>query len=121
MQPRQRRGAPNTEEVAGADRTAASIPSSSAWPMPGATAASAGATRLRTPTGPAARHTDAIAAAIRVGQVSEAAHQFFLLLITFDCSIAANPNRNLMANISETLHKFNETLGKLSVCTPLGT
>jgi Protein of unknown function (DUF1810) len=48
----------------------------------------------RTPTGPAARHTGAIAAAIRVGQVSEAAHQFFLLLITFDCSIAANPNRN---------------------------
>jgi hypothetical protein len=33
-------------------------------------------------------------AAIRVGQVIEAAHQFFLLLITFDCSIAANPNRN---------------------------
>ena len=59
-----------------------------------ATAASAGATRLRTPTGPAARHTGAIAAAIRVGQVSEAADQFFLLLITFDCSIAANPNRN---------------------------
>jgi hypothetical protein len=25
-------------------------------------------------------------------QVSEAAHQFFLLLITFDCSIAAHPN-----------------------------
>src|SRR6478736_6498350 len=72
MQPRLRRGAPNTEEVAGADRTAASIPSSSAWPMPGATAASAGATRLRTPTGPAARHTGVIAAAIRVEQVSEA-------------------------------------------------
>src|ERR1700730_14042032 len=94
MQSRLRRGAPNTEEVAGADRTAASIPSSSAWQMPGVTAASPGATRLRTPTGPAARHTDAIAAAIRVGQVSEAAHQFFLLLIIFDCSIAANPNRN---------------------------
>src|ERR1700730_11320715 len=75
MQPRLRRGAPNTVEVAGADRTAASILSSSAWQMPGTTAASAGATRLRTPTGPAARHADAIAAAIRVGQVSEAAHQ----------------------------------------------
>src|ERR1700737_5210157 len=69
MQPGLRRSAPNAEEVAGADRTAASIPSSSAWPMPGETAAPAGATRLRTPTGPAARHTDAIAAAIRVGRV----------------------------------------------------
>jgi hypothetical protein len=46
------------------------IPSSSAWPSLGQTAASAGATRLRTPTVPATRHTRAIAAAIRVGQVS---------------------------------------------------
>jgi hypothetical protein len=41
----------------------------------------------RSQAGPAARHTDAIAAAIRVGQVSEAAHQSFLLLIIFDCPI----------------------------------
>src|SRR4029077_346737 len=99
MQSRLRRGAPNTEEVAGADRTAASIPSSSAWPMPGATAASAGATRLRTPTGPAARHTDAIAAAIRVGQVSEAAHQFFSLLISKRRKI--HKARNIMGAVAE--------------------
>jgi hypothetical protein len=122
---RLRRGALNTATKA-AERTVVFIPLTSAWPCFGATAVSAGATRLRTPTGPAGRHTSAIGAAIRAGQVSEAwrtvagasilliAHNVWLL----DCR---QPQSKLMANISEALHKFNETLGKLSVSAPLGT
>ena len=46
----------------GAERIAGFIPSISAWPRFGEMVDSAGETRLRTPIGPAARHTGAIAA-----------------------------------------------------------
>ena len=61
--PRLRRGAQKPSRAA--ERTAAFIPSSSAWPAPGATAGSAGRTSSKIPIGPAARCNGAIAAAIK--------------------------------------------------------